>query len=115
MVVGYLSIVLQALAEGFTRIDPNFSKITNDANDNAVVLAEAVQTFMRIQGYDNAYEQCKTLTHGFAGQMTSREFMVLVEDKLRLHPDHMDHLHRTLGASGPGVYVGTFPEFHFNF
>ena len=42
----------------------NLSKINNELDDNWEVLTEAVQTVMRYEGIDNAYEQLKTLSRG---------------------------------------------------
>ena len=46
------------------KVKPNLSKINNELDDNWEVLTEAVQTVMRYEGIDNAYEQLKTLSRG---------------------------------------------------
>ena len=40
----------------------NKSKIESDLNDNWAVIAEAIQTILRREGYPNPYEALKQLT-----------------------------------------------------
>ena len=61
---GYSQIALTSLANGMEKVKPNLSKINNELDDNWEVLTEAVQTVMRYEGIDNAYEQLKTLSRG---------------------------------------------------
>tara|TARA_B100000085_G_scaffold208440_1_gene192228 strand:- start:2202 stop:3548 length:1347 start_codon:yes stop_codon:yes gene_type:complete len=61
---GYSQIALTSLINGMEKVKPNLSKINNELDDNWEVLTEAVQTVMRYEGIDNAYEQLKTLSRG---------------------------------------------------
>ena len=61
---GYSQIALTSLTNGMEKVKPNLSKINNELDDNWEVLTEAVQTVMRYEGIDNAYEQLKTLSRG---------------------------------------------------
>ena len=61
---GYSQIALTSLTNGMEKVKPNLSKINNELDDNWEVLTEAVQTVMRYEGIDNAYEQLKNLSRG---------------------------------------------------
>jgi len=61
---GYSQVALTSLRDGMEKVKPNLSKINNELDDNWEVLTEAVQTVMRYEGIDNAYEQLKTLSRG---------------------------------------------------
>jgi adenylosuccinate lyase len=52
------------LLNGLNKIQPNKSFINEELNNNWEVLTEAVQTVMRYEGIDNAYEQLKSLSRG---------------------------------------------------
>jgi adenylosuccinate lyase len=45
-------------------VTPNKEFINKELNNNWEVLTEAVQTVMRYEGIDNAYEQLKDLSRG---------------------------------------------------
>ena len=61
---GYSHIALSSLLNGLNKIQPNKSFINEELNNNWEVLTEAVQTVMRYEGIDNAYEQLKSLSRG---------------------------------------------------
>ena len=61
---GYSQIALTSLINGMKKVNPNLLKINNELENNWEVLTEAVQTVMRYEGIDNAYEQLKTLSRG---------------------------------------------------
>ncbi len=46
------------------KISPNKEFILNELDNNWEVLTEAVQTIMRYEGIDDAYEQLKNLSRG---------------------------------------------------
>ena len=49
---------------GLKKVDPNKKYIKNELNNNWEVLTEAVQTVMRYEGYEEAYEKLKSLSRG---------------------------------------------------
>ena len=61
---GYTALALQSLIKGLQKITLNKGKITAELDHNWEVLAEPVQTVMRMYGVKNAYEKLKELTRG---------------------------------------------------
>ena len=57
-------IALKSLLKGLNKIIPNTQVISADLNRHAVVIAEALQTILRREGYPNPYEVLKDLTRG---------------------------------------------------
>ena len=61
---GYSQIALTSLINGMEKVKPNLIKINYELDNNWEVLTEAVQTIMRYEGINDAYEQLKTLSRG---------------------------------------------------
>jgi len=61
---GYSVIAYKSTMNGLNKISPNKKKINEELDNNWVVLSEAVQTIMRLENVDNAYEKLKELTRG---------------------------------------------------
>ena len=61
---GYSVIAYKSTVNGLTKISPNKKKINEELNNNWVVLSEAIQTIMRLENINNAYEKLKDLTRG---------------------------------------------------
>ena len=64
MSFGYTKIGITSLQNGLEKISPNKEFILNELDNNWEVLTEAVQTIMRYEGIDDAYEQLKNLSRG---------------------------------------------------
>tara|TARA_B100000579_G_scaffold105676_1_gene84120 strand:+ start:554 stop:1900 length:1347 start_codon:yes stop_codon:yes gene_type:complete len=64
MSFGYSKIGISSLNKGLMKVEPNRDFIFNELNKNWEVLTEAIQTIMRYEGIDDAYEQLKTLSRG---------------------------------------------------
>ena len=60
----YSYIGLESLNKGMNKISPNKDTIMRELDNNWEVLTEAVQTVMRYEGINDAYEQLKTLSRG---------------------------------------------------
>jgi adenylosuccinate lyase len=60
----YSYIGLESLNKGMNKISPNKDTIMRELDNNWEVLTEAVQTIMRYEGINDAYEQLKTLSRG---------------------------------------------------
>ena len=57
-------------------MEPNEDVLREDLENNPEVLAEAIQTMLRKNGYNNAYEMLKDLTRGKEVTLNSmREFV----------------------------------------
>ncbi len=61
---GYSIISYKSTLRGLNKITPNKKKIKDELNENWSVLSEAVQTVMRLENIDNAYEKLKKFTRG---------------------------------------------------
>jgi adenylosuccinate lyase len=55
-------IALKSLEKGINKLELNQSVIDRDLDDNWAVVAEAIQTILRREGYPNPYEALKALT-----------------------------------------------------
>lgn len=64
--VGHSSIAYASLLKGLGKLQVNAEKLSEDLDNSWEVLAEPIQTVMRLHGIDNPYEQLKTLTRGKA-------------------------------------------------
>jgi adenylosuccinate lyase len=53
---------LKSLEKGINKLELNQSTIDKDLDDNWAVVAEAIQTILRREGYPNPYEALKALT-----------------------------------------------------
>ncbi len=74
---GYHLIAMQSLEKGLSRITLNRSVITQELDEHPEVIAEAIQTVLRKNGVDGAYEKLKQLTRG--GRVTKEDFRSFVE------------------------------------
>ena len=61
---GYSYLAISSLIKGINKIEPNKDFIDNELNNNWEVLTEAVQTIMRYEGINDAYEQLKKMSRG---------------------------------------------------
>ncbi|MBI3955046.1 adenylosuccinate lyase [Candidatus Gottesmanbacteria bacterium] len=61
---GYTILAWDSLISGLNRIHPNPDKMNKDLEGNWEVFSEGIQTFLRLHGYDNAYELLKEKTRG---------------------------------------------------
>jgi adenylosuccinate lyase len=98
--LGYTSVAMQSVAEGLDRVMPDTARMSADVTGRYELLAEAVQTALRVHGHPHAYELLKTATRG-CGAMT-REQMHAVIDKAGLSIDATAELK----ALTPNSYTG---------
>ncbi|MFZ2631393.1 MAG: adenylosuccinate lyase [Desulfosalsimonadaceae bacterium] len=61
---GYLVIGLKSILKGLGKVSINQAEIETDLEANPELLAEAIQTAMRVYKEDNPYEKLKNLTRG---------------------------------------------------
>jgi adenylosuccinate lyase len=59
---GHTLIAFESTLKGLNKLLLNESKLTQDLENNWVVVAEAIQTILRREGYPNPYEALKDLT-----------------------------------------------------
>ena len=60
--IAHTFIALSSLKKGLSKIHANEAVIRQDLEDNWAVVAEAIQTILRREGYPNPYETLKELT-----------------------------------------------------
>jgi len=61
---GYSYLGLSSCLTGLDKIQPNKDVAYKELSENWQVLAEAIQIIMKLEGYDNAYEEIKAKTRG---------------------------------------------------
>lgn len=84
-------VALQSLLKGIAKLELNKDAIDADLADNWAVVAEAIQTILRKEGYPNPYEALKELTRknekitkeSIAGFIETLETSKEVKDRLR--------------------------------
>ena len=62
--LGYCSLAWQSLLKGLDRIEPDTDRLADDLDHAWEVLAEAIQTAMRLHGIPEPYEKLKAYTRG---------------------------------------------------
>ena len=75
---GYSVISYKSTLKGLKKITPNKDKINEELDNNWIVLSEAVQTVMRLENIDNAYEKLKDLTRG--KNLKKEQYLEFVEN-----------------------------------
>ncbi len=79
-------IALNSLEKGMSKLELNQAAINQDLDDNWAVVAEAIQTILRREGYPNPYESLKKLTrnHEKITQQTLGNFIDSLEIRTSL-------------------------------
>ena len=79
--VGHTLIAMHSTLKGLEKLVLNDIKIAEDLENNWVVVAEAIQTILRREGYPNPYEALKglTRTHQKINQQSIAEFIETLE------------------------------------
>ena len=61
---GYMELSVSSLLKGITKLEANVEAIANDLNDRYELLAEPLQSFLRLEGNKDGYDQVKLLSRG---------------------------------------------------
>ncbi len=98
-------IACKSLLKGLSKVTVNEAAIAGDLEDNWAVVAEAIQTVLRKEGYPNPYEQLKQLTRtgGKIDKKAIQNFInsLEVDGKIK---------ERLLGIS-PSNYTGIYKKY----
>ena len=86
---GYSIISYKSTLKGLNKITPNNNKINEELDNNWAVLSEAVQTIMRLENIENAYEQLKNLTRG--KNLNQEKYLEFI-DGLDISPKNKQYL-----------------------
>jgi len=93
-------VALQSLGKGISKLELNQEAINTDLENNWMVIAEAIQTILRKEGYPNPYEALKGLTRKNE-KVGKKEFEDFI-NKLDIKPD----LKKRLKEITPFGYTG---------
>jgi len=100
---GHICIAFDSLLKGLNKLILNEAKLHEDLDNNWVVVAEAIQTVLRREGYEQPFEALKALTrkNEKVTQHTLHEFIesLKVGDKVK----------KELKQLTPFNYTGSFP------
>ena len=96
---GYSVISYKSTLKGLNKITPNNNKINEELDNNWAVLSEAVQTIMRLENIENAYEQLKNLTRG--KNLNQEKYLEFI-DGLDISPKNKQYLIKLT----PRNYIG---------
>lgn len=98
--IAHSIIAYQSLQKGLSKVIVNEAKIAADLEANWAVVAEAIQTILRREGYPKPYEALKDLTR--TNTVINEESMASFIDKLNVS----DAVKAELKAITPSNYVG---------
>jgi adenylosuccinate lyase len=98
--IAHSYLAFKSLAKGFSKLQLNAERINSDLDANWAVVAEAIQTILRREGYPNPYEALKTLTR--KNEKISKESIAAFIDLL----DVSDKIKDELRAISPFNYTG---------
>ena len=87
------------LQSGLDKVVPNEQVMREELRNTPEIIGEAVQTILRREGHEDAYEQVKALTRG--ERVTIEDFRALFEEL-----DVDDDVEAELKALSPETYVG---------
>jgi adenylosuccinate lyase len=93
-------IALKSLEKGINKLELNQSAIDRDLDDNWAVVAEAIQTILRREGYPNPYEALKALTR--KNEKITQHALSIFIDTLNVK----DELKEELKKITPFSYIG---------
>jgi adenylosuccinate lyase len=93
-------IALKSLDKGIGKLELNQAAINEDLEDNWAVVAEAIQTVLRKEGYPNPYEALKALTR--KNEKITQQSMHAFIDELNINHE----LKTKLKAITPFTYTG---------
>jgi adenylosuccinate lyase len=98
--VSHSLIAINSLLKGINKITVNEKAIHKDLEDNWIVIAEALQTILRREGYENPYEILKELTRKNK-KITHEDFVAFI-NKLSVS----DQLKEKMKSITPFNYTG---------
>jgi adenylosuccinate lyase len=98
--IAHSLLAFKSLLKGCEKLQLNVDALQRDLDNNWAVVAEAIQTILRREGYKNPYEELKKLTRGNAG--ITHETISAFIDTLAVADNIKDELH----AITPNNYLG---------
>jgi adenylosuccinate lyase len=93
-------VAMQSLLKGISKLELNADALKRDLDENWAVVAEAIQTILRKEGYPNPYEALKDLTR--KNEKITQQSIANFIDGLKVN----DNLKRKLKEITPFNYTG---------
>ena len=75
--IAHSILSFESLIKGLKKLNVNKKKIHDDLNENWIVIAEAIQTILRREGFKNPYEKIKELTRNNK-KITKTDLLVFI-------------------------------------
>ncbi|MDR1583706.1 MAG: adenylosuccinate lyase [Prevotellaceae bacterium] len=98
--IAHSLLAFKSLLKGLEKLQLNAGAIQKDLDYNWAVVAEAIQTILRREGYKNPYEELKKLTRGNAG-ITKESITTFIEGL-----DVSENVKNELKTITPNNYTG---------
>ena len=95
----YSYLGITSCLDGLRKIQPNKEAAILELSNNWQVLSEAIQIVMKLEGYDDAYEEIKSLTRG---QNINKDSYHKLVENLQISDDSKDKLRKLT----PLTYLG---------
>ena len=99
-IFGYVLIGLKNVLKGLGKLELNPGMLMKDLDENQELLAEPIQTLMRVYGEENPYEKLKDLTRGV--KITRQSLSDFIERLERIPPDVKERMKKLT----PETYTG---------
>ena len=96
---GYLEIAKNSMLKGLDKLEANEATITSDLVGRYELLAEALQSFLRLEGMKDGYDKVKELSRG---QRMDKDTYLNAVDSLIKSEDHK----KVLKELTPETYIG---------
>lgn len=96
---GYLEIAKNSMLKGLDKLEANEAAIASDLEDRYELLAEALQSFLRLEGMKDGYDKVKELSRG---QKIDKDTYLKAVDSLVKSEEHKEILEQLT----PQTYVG---------
>ncbi|MDX2189853.1 MAG: adenylosuccinate lyase [Bacteroidota bacterium] len=103
MPFGHMFIALESMLKGLNKLELNHLAIHNDLENNWAVVAEAIQTILRREGYPKPYETLKELTR--TGNKITHETITGFIDKLDISYSVKKELRQVTPFNYTGMFV----------
>ena len=100
--LAHFLIAILSLKKAFTKVVPNFEKISLDLTNNWAVVAEGIQTILRRENYPDPYSALKELTRKGENESITQKIVHVWIDSLTIS----DEIKNELKTITPFNYVG---------
>ena len=94
-------LAIKSLLKGLKKLVVNLSEISSDLNNNWAIIAEAIQTILRREGYPDPYEALKELTR--TNKNVTREILHRFIETLKIDKQVKEELKRITPENYTGI------------